>query len=107
MATRSLSLGQFTGSSLQEARRILADDWEGHPPPVSFRTPVIVRLTAEGRFAVMDGYHRLAAALALGRKSLRGVVATEEEIRDHRGAGEEGEAAWIARVLRRARRRSA
>lgn len=53
-----------------------------HPPPVSFRTPVIVRPAAEGRFAMMDGYHRLAAALALGRRSLRGVVATEEEIRD-------------------------
>ena len=71
------------------------------PPP-----PVIVRPLADGRFALLDGFHRLAAALAARRRSLRAIVATEAEIAAHRGAGEEGEAAWIAGVLRRARVRA-
>lgn len=100
-AVRKIRIDDLAASSIEEARRILSDEWEGEAPKMGEVPPIIVRKTPSGRYAIMDGFHRVAAALGRGDSSVMGVVATADEIANEADLSEGNDAAqkWIDSVL--------
>jgi len=92
---RFIRLSRIAPAHLDEARRILSDDWDGVAPEIFGADPIIISQSCY----ILDGFHRVAAAIGHGEKSISAIIATEEERATHVGAGEDGEDEWIAMVL--------
>lgn len=96
----TIAISSIIREHRSESRRILEDDWEDEVIDCG-DDPIIVRAVGGG-YAILDGFHRVAAALGRDEDEICAVLATEDEYSRYVGSGEVGESEWVESVLSRA-----